>query len=397
MGFSEYNTNYLKIVDIAEEQDFTIEVGMGQTESFLEHHRPGLDSVTELYSSLRYTSNDVGNGVLAVLVVNELTTPNSIANNDIEVNVFVSMGDDFEVAVPAQDFGNWVLAPQSGELVPESQGTEEPSAPQQMMSTVVGMPPAEDSNLNKVFFGEAITTFRTMLKRYALWTAFGRVSPLPTVVSGRFSNFPYYRGAVPDAVDLSLGATPYNYCNTVLLHWVRSAYSGSRGAIRYKLVPRGCSSRSDRIDVQRSTYKENELSYYYDAQALQPNSDLYRMKRNIIQQLSGAQFTVNTPGRKLIGYNGITLTNNQVNGVLEFEVPYYSPYRFTPGKTANLTGPMTFEGAWDYYAEFGCESTAGSEAGVNSGYDVYVAAGEDFQTYFFTGLPRMYFEFSPLI
>jgi len=50
LTYSEYNTNYLKIVDIAEEQDFTVEVGMGQNTSFLSHHNPGVDFVTKMYS-----------------------------------------------------------------------------------------------------------------------------------------------------------------------------------------------------------------------------------------------------------------------------------------------------------------------------------------------------------
>jgi hypothetical protein len=215
LGFSEYNTNYLKIVDIADEQDFTIEIGNGQERNFLEHNLPGQAGVTEMYSTSRYTSKGEGNGVIGVIVVNELTTPSSIVTNDIEINVFVSMGDDFEVAAPDDYFQHFVLKPQSGEMVTEAQSTMELDAPQQTMSTIIGLPPAEDSNLNKVFMGEAVVTFRTMLKRYTLWNVIPNATTTASISWGRFPNFPYYRGKVAGAVDLTNGLVNYNYCNTL--------------------------------------------------------------------------------------------------------------------------------------------------------------------------------------
>jgi hypothetical protein len=106
----EYNTNYMRIVDIAKEQDFTLDIGIGQEVNLLTHHNPGADNVTEVYSTTKYTSNDVGNGVLSVYVVNELTTPNSTVNNDIEINMFISAGDDFEVFVPSNEYQSLFLS-----------------------------------------------------------------------------------------------------------------------------------------------------------------------------------------------------------------------------------------------------------------------------------------------
>jgi hypothetical protein len=391
---NEYNTNYLKIVDIAEEQDFTIEVGNGQERSFLNHHYPGVDSVTQMYSSTRYAVKEEGNGVIAVYIVNELTTPNSTANNDIEINVFVSMGDDFEVAVPEDTIGNFVLKPQSGdllepqsgELVPEGQKTEEPSAPQQELATQVGPGIAEDPALNKVFFGEAITSFRTMLKRYNLWNTIPKTDTIPVKISGRFAAFPYYRGNVPSAVDLTALATPYNYCNTVLLHWVVSAFSGYRGSIRYKLLPRGYQDRGDRISVQRSPWKLTRTEYDYNVVNLPTYSTLKSARAGIVQ----AYEADNVPDHEhpFVGALGTTLTTNQINGALEFELPYYSSYRFTPGKNADHTSSQFWNAAWDYQIDYQGNGSATS----SSTCDVYVAAGEDFQCYFFTGLPRMYYE-----
>lgn len=397
LGFSEYNTNYLKIVDIADETDFTIECGMGQDTSFIEHHNPGVDSVTEMYSTSRFTSFDTGNGVLGIFVVNELTTPNSIVDNSIEINVFVSMGDDFEVAVPSNQFANFVLRPQSGvlepqsgELVPEAQNTEEPSAPQQEQSCIVGLPPADDAQLNKVFFGESISSFRPMLKRYALWNTIPKASNSPRAISGRFSAFPYFRGNVTGAVDVTDGGDPYNYCNTLLLHWVTMGYSGRRGSIRYKLIPRGYQDRGDYIAVQRSPFKRLSDEYFYESQPIDTFAGSTKDARlSVVQRMRLAGGGTVPWSRNPMPANlGLALTTNQVNGALEFEMPYYSPYRFTPGKSSDLTGQMDFEAAWDWRAIFSGNDSVSASACL----DVYASAGEDFQTYFFTGMPRMYHE-----
>jgi hypothetical protein len=401
LGFSEYNTNYLKIVDIAEETDFTIEVGCGQERNFLNHAKPGQDSVTTLYSTTRYASKEAfGNGVLGIFVVNELTTPNSTISNDIEINVFVSMGDDFEVAVPDDYFQHFVLKPQSGELlepqsgqvVPESQNTDEPDAPQQSQTCIVGMPPVEDSNLNKVFIGESITTFRTILKRYMLWNAIGKLDTISTVASGRFPAFPYLRGNVSGAVDQTALLASYNYCNTVHLHWVRAAFSGSRGSIRYKLVPRGRQDRGDRIEVARSPWFPAITTYKSVTDVMPSFSTIDGVRRAIMSKWeAGTAEYIPLRKQPLPGFRGMVLTSNQVNGILEFEMPYYSSYRFTPGKPEDYTTIGLFEGAWDYRAWFNGEGAATNTSAV----DIYVSAGEDFQTYFFTGLPRMYYEVNP--
>merc|ERR1712127_21194 len=164
-------TNYIEIVDIADTQDFTIEIGNGQATTLLQHAMPGEDPVLDQHSVLPLSYKPYGNGVIGVYIVNELTTPNSAVPNDIEVNVYISAGD-FEVFVPDDHLQKFVFKPQSGiepqsgnEIVPESQDTEEPSAPEQSMSDILGPGIQNTQQINKVFAGETIVSFRTLLKR----------------------------------------------------------------------------------------------------------------------------------------------------------------------------------------------------------------------------------------
>jgi len=309
------------------------------------------------------------------------------------------MGDDFEVAVPDDLFQRFVLKPQSGVLEPQSgtivadsQSTDELDAPQQEQACIVGLPPVEDPNLNKVFFGESITSFRTVLKRYMLWNTIAKLSTARSYCVGRFPAFPYLRGNVSGAVDTTAALAPYNYCNTVLLHWVRCAFSGSRGSIRYKIVPRGAVTSNCTYEVSRAPYRINSPSYYSTTLAMPTYTTTSEARYGIIADWqAGTASSLPVDANPLPGYRGKHLTTAIVNNTLEFEMPYYSHYRFTPGKPQDTTSIQTFEGAWDYRIE---DDRTGSSA-QNISYDVYVAAGEDFQTYFFTGLPRMYYESSP--
>ena len=72
----------------------------------MRHLDPGIDSVTEGYSTTDYAStlNGLCNGVISVRVLNELTIPNSTIDNDISINVYVSAGDDFELLGTVSSF-----------------------------------------------------------------------------------------------------------------------------------------------------------------------------------------------------------------------------------------------------------------------------------------------------
>merc|ERR1712051_769526 len=375
---NEYNTNYIEIVDIADTQDFTVEVGNGQATTLLQHALPGEDPVSDQHNVLPLTYKPYGD-----------------VDNDIQVNVYISAGDDFEVFVPDDHFQKFVLKPQSGiepqsgnEIVPESQDTEEPSAPEQSMSDILGPGIQNTQHINKVFAGETIVSFRTLLKRYNLWrrektTEMGTTNF--TRVSTTKNMFPFYRGNVSGAIEVRYLNKPYNYVNTVMLHWVAAAFSGWRGSIRYKLMFDKCNqntpqNHSSRVYISREgVYPPGETSYTRDLSQYGSLTNDNRVSSFVI---AGNMSTT--------GVNGMLYATDSINSTVEFEVPYYSQYRFTPGKLIDYTN-ATSTGNWS--PNWKMEANVYS-SGISS-VDYHVAAGEDFQVYFFTGLPRMYYEAGP--
>lgn len=394
LATNEYNVNYLHIIDIADQTDFSIEVGNGQNKTLLDHHNPGLDSVTQLYSTTAYTSKEEGNGVLGIYVVNELTTPNSTVNNDVEVNVFVSMGDDFEVFVPDDHFQKFVykaqsgieenFSPQSGPeaLIPEAQNTDEPSAPQQSQMIALGPTKTDGSLINKVFTGESVCSFRALLKRYNLWTTMGTIDTVPIVLSTRMAHFPFLRGNVADAVHEKSGGTPYNYCNTVMLHWVTLCFSGWRGGIRYKFTPRGGYDVANPpvCYVQRHSDTLG-IAGFTEVPATVPTfgNSFQVAHAAVIGSGPNPNFA-----RPMSGVKGQCLSQGQINSNVEFESPFYSDLRFLPGKQESWTGTTNLIGGVDF--RYFADGTASSV------FDIHVATAEDYQPYFWTGMPRMYFE-----
>lgn len=391
---NEYNTNYLHVVDISETKDFTIEIGNGQEKTLLDHVRPGINPLSNVYSTTRFTTAAPGNGVVAVYVVNELTTPNSTVTNDIEVNVFVSMGDDFEVFVPDDHFQRFVyqpqmgFMPQSGEIVPSLDETEEPSAPVHEQAVNLGPSLQDDTLINKVYVGECITSFRQMLKRYNLHTSVGfdgntNVSNLQLQMPG----FPYLRGKVLGAVHVAVGPIAYNFCNTVMLHWVSNCFSGWRGSMRWKAMPRGGYNAGGfkGMRMEASRFSDNAT---YLRRITTP------VPGYLLPSDSAHSAVVETPGGAVLSAAnkphsavlGSAVTIGDINPCLEWEIPFYSDFRFMPGKLQDWTTSIFFGGT---------EFSAILDPEPYTTIDFYCAAGEDYTPYFWTGCPVMYYEPNP--
>ncbi len=403
-AITEYNVNYIEIIDIAETQDFTIEVTNSQPYSLLRHLDVGIDSVTEGYSTQDYvtTLNGLCNGVLSVRILNELTVPNSTINNDISVNVYVSAGDDFEVFVPEDKFQKFTFfPPQSGiEVVPESQNTSEPSAPQQAESDHMGADLQYSSELNMVFAGESILSFRPLLKRYNLW----RREPNATVdftasnffrITRQRLAFPFLRqGSFADFVESSPNGG-YNFCNTVLLHWVAMCFSGYRGSIRYKyLYTKSAGNEIDYTccnDIGSRVYVEREdpLTFsnpaYFTLDQVMSTTPSWLVSQSVIPGFSEKVPT---------GARGSAYATDLINPNVEFEVPHQTQFRFVPGKLARMTNaanPITQAGTYQNLYRVSFEGRVSPEQQI----DMHVAAGEDFQVYFWSGLPRIYYQAAP--
>lgn len=362
------NTVYSLVVDIAKERDFTIEVGWASPFGYL--NCEGLYNVSgpafKLDGTVAANSPFNSNGTLTVSVLN------AHSSSTVGVNVFAS-GEKIKYRNPSHDYefftiNHFALASgdplnctydpmidlfvvQSGMAVEES--TSEPSKPRdQDAVTSFGNTKIMDTDL--VYYGEGIDSLRTLLRRYTYVTHYTMSTSslgAKQVVERKLSAFPLLRGTVFGTATLAANS---------LLSYVAPLYKGWRGSIRWKWVKVG---------------SDNNNGFTSNATFVirQPNS-------NMSNDVSYTQTTISNP-RNDVGAGVIGYIDEQAP-TLEFEVPFQVNRRFANARIAENQRSPSYYSVRSFMRDNGT-------AFHTKEYWSYVAAGEDFQLFFFAGVPRL--------
>jgi hypothetical protein len=398
-GSAEYNTAYTTIVDISDNSDFEIEIGWGQRTSYRQHFQPGIYGQGSMWntSPLAFStpSDYVGNGTLSMYVVNELTVPNSTINNDIEVNVFISAGDDFEVAVPdafpleqlrftrsgvtAAPNANEDVEPHAG----ESEVLADDSKPEGVTTlNTMASPVMRTDETNLIHFGESIYSFRQMLKRYQRHSTIASrdwsTGQLARAIVARKA-FPHqvgYTSSPPTSVAYEITGATYVYGHTTLLNYVSSAYGGWRGGIRWM---------ADLTMLEGASPVTAVVTRTDDGK---PALDSWSVMSESTDQPIGQAQMVNN--RTLCGrtYDGAVYQSSKVNPLVMWECPYYKNLRFAPAKRLDdISASDPFDTGWVLEA---VSVTTGRSA--EQYVPLLCAAAEDFNCFFYLGPPIFYYE-----
>jgi hypothetical protein len=440
---NEYNTNYTYVIDIAENKDFTVKIGWGSDRSYNEHRTPGGGGGLPPFFTDQINSEGITfyNGIIKVYVVNELTVPNSTVDNDIQINVFTSMCEDFEVGAPDDthigDFafapnptapfdGVWPLGisdlnreeqaladaakdaqraegrqherqaiiglniedylPQSGvetTAQADAENTEFPSAPMHMEDDVQLAAPelSETDGTTGIYLGESIPSLRLALKRYNLHTTFGQGTTGTRYLKRTQNDLPFYRGFTPNGVHSATagGVTaPYNRAKCTLLNWVLPAYAGWRGGLRWK------------YQLAASVVDEGATGFNLREGFL----EVKRWGEELVayQQLAPQAvlfdslnyMTWEALEEMEHGHEGLTRSVVSQNPVVEAEMPWYSSLRFLPGKKKNLTTSLNLTNFHQF------NTITDVSAGGGASFHAFCSVGEDFSAFFFTGAPIVY-------
>lgn len=399
----EFNTQYTEIIDIAENKDFTIEVGWGSFYPWLEvtaidRNTGGNFTKRALYGTV---SREVFNGSVTLSVLNELTSPSLSAGDTVHVNCFVSAGDNFELANPAHQWmSDWsYYEPQSGfefqagdegssvAVQKDEEHTEEPSKPvQDQVLTVMGNQTECDDPTMHVFFGDPVTSLRQIFKRYCY------LGPLSAgVTSGKnhwwydmysYPPMPGYLGAGESGPYSDAGLSNEN--KQIPLTWFKPAFVAWKGGLKWKVYREdgGAGTAADgltyikrlgSIDIAGdSTVSYGRNSYPIDYTNL---ADLY----------GNGMLTLPTT------WPGAAFTPAQVNPVVDAEIPYFSNYRFAFARQAiekRSTDPeFELSGQYTPGMRIGTTATCPSNGAV---LQTFVATGEDFSLFWFIGAPVLY-------
>lgn len=380
----EANVAYTRIVDLVDERDFTIDVAWGNEYAWLETSPLSVTSRFLVGSAFTSAQRANHNGTLGVYVLNDLTAPNDSVNNDIAINVFVSMCQDAEFAAPSSlpiEYTTYMpfvdeglLAVEDAQLEPQSDPYEssdpaEANAPvMEMTKECINQCNVVD-NMSVVHYGESISSFRQLLKRYNYHSSF--LPPAATFLSWllRLNDFPLFRGYTPTGIHV-VGPSPVNLTRTTLLNYLAPAFVGVRGGHRVKYVFNTAS-----ITTQPTTMivARSDNEYIPFATTTFP--------------FSGGTLTslqINRNALFPMGHSGMELTHVSRQPCIEVELPYYNTQRFSCAKDPGMSTAQETS-----MARFNHTISVGNVVTAPSILDRYISVGEDFQLYLFQGAPRI--------
>lgn len=377
-----YNTNYSRVVDIAEEEDFEIVVGWGRAKPWLQCSHP-YEATGNFDSSSRLTENpNDANGVLELAVLNDLVSPST--DSSITVNVYVSACEDFKLAAPTNDklkdyhLFPQPLASQSSEPTMEMGAGEsdKPTGATEIQSIVGESKPSDETYL--VYYGDPPTSIRELCKRYTFtrgWMMPAANADTMRINGLRNKNAPYNTGYDIEGIDLAAnGTSKVTVGSTAFSSWFTPCYAGVRGAYRKKYMLENADDAAP--CVIRQPYKNADNGTVFSSELAFSTTTAVQTK-----YLSSRY--------NIAGGAGTAATNCGVNNTIEVELPYYMPKRFSAARQVSAQSLDCNSHQIRSRAVHGGSGTAAPKITTPVIYQ-YDAVGEDFSLFCFAGVPIYY-------
>lgn len=402
-------SRFSQVIDITEGRDMTFCVNYNRSEMYLLTNwdlGSQLD-VTTVPTGTFETGNIISsNGCLIFSVFNELAAP--IATSAVEINVYVSAADDFELANPTSDHLNLYSYSEGATLggVAGLQSEEEPilqneseftpmadceNEPEQCTFHIINGTslPTVNNDMKKVMYGEQIRSIRTLMRRYCLVD----INKATNNATGIIKATRIVRPDIPAGPGIAYGSsTPattagvrYNYAKMCYIRYFMGAYAAYKGAVRYKYIESHTGGLVSYLKASRRTD--------YLGTATRAVTDAITLVTAATDTGAVASFiyagTVGDEGSK----SGMEMMDRQINGGVEFELPWMSAQRFQYCHTfVNSTEsasilPYTDFQRHNHQVLVVGDSNHNTSSAIQLGY---CATGEDFSLFFFINAPITY-------
>jgi hypothetical protein len=421
-------STFQHIIDLSECVDYTFKVRYAQNNPWQLMHGTG-QIAGKGAVAFPAESLDCSNGILSLYVFTRLAVP--IGTADCTINVFVSAGDDFQVAVPSDEadlefsspFAQPIRVAYSGEALTTYVGQADEGGADYMVKgesqpitqhkDVILNGNNDDipdvSNENLVYFGEQVVSLRALLKRYCLYRRYNLSAQSSSNVGFRLDHphVPMWPGVsvgTPTGVgtipvvnpNLPMGNTDvngsFNYVRNTYLNYYRSGFAAYRGNIRYKYIVRGpvlTESSGASVMVSRRPNAPSTDVLFATTTVSNPIGAIAATQ-------DAKQQAMYTDPLSTSHYCGAEIAFTQLKNGIEFEHPYYSPQRFAYTMMRPVVGFVNrnsilfkqyipFLRSRHSVSFYAASGTVQQEYGVSA--DVYVAAGEDFSLHYFCAAP----------
>lgn len=363
------------IVDIAECRDFTFDVGWGGLFPMLQSPSSTVGLSNMRFSTSPLTpSRGASNGVVTIYVLNPLISSQT-STLPVEINVWTSF-PDLQVAVPGmeslRDFAIYPNVPtptmqaQSGSV--HLLKTDIFQAEQEPVAQL--MPPVPTEQVYGNVTGDVVLSLRKLLHRYhrvggRLWTA---TLGANTTTSARFVESLHPNHYCPGYTafgSTGSGATQRNEVSLNPLTFTTSCFAFWRGGMRMTLTQiAGAGYGYGTISRGSPTSIVNTVSTF--SYPIANLDDCCRTNDNTSSGATG------------FGNAGINM----------LEVPYGNPSKFLSLAPPAASQQTEMSLVYDYI-----QSTVSSGT-TSQAYLKWLAAAEDFNVFYFRGVPSLY-TFSP--
>lgn len=390
----EENVQYSKIIDISEDRDITFEIGWGQARSYLPLLKPDTVIPFRLRTAAYPTYEEGTNGILSIRVLNPLAvTTDASLNNDIDINVFASAGDGFEVMDPVALLPAYSpFQDQSFEGPMEEQmDVLDATPPVTISSETMGETVIDKSSL--IYHSDPVVSLRQLFKRYThgftVFLDYETVNPahpgpqqsgyiLPALLP------PY--GYNPEAVTQAINLSPFEYARLNMINWYSLCYLGYRGSIRHKFF---CSSTTPEGNPVQSKIIVRRANNNF---TMQSTGLTYVGTSDSNANRQGYQYTQ----AKNTG-SGIAMSDMSLNSTLTVEVPYIQPSRFSLARDNTLYNEnVALTRHPRMNAQLECSRPGIDPDNTCVKFDSLMCAGEDFSLSFHVGPPVLYLVAKPL-
>lgn len=416
-------TTYQQYIDLTEGRDYTFSVRYTNPNPWQLLHSPSTQVVT-IGTSFGAVEGNYSNGTISCYVLNELATPTSTAA-PVDINIYISAGDDFMVAVPGSpDFDH--VSP-FAEVIKDAYGGEAFFGEADYVVEAENAATTDDNihivlnaddnyvpnvdNENLVFFGEQNVSLRSLIKRYCLYRRYnltresssdvigiGLTHPHIPVWPGNADAIPtigQFNWAIGDTDDNGL----FNYVRNTLLTYYRIGFAAYRGNVRYKYIFDGNATTNSAFNTIRvvrfsdpaGDTAGNMFSTIITT-AMASAADPDNVKQSIMYS------DTNTFGT----FSGAEIEFNRMKNGIEFEHPYYANQRFSftaLDATGSIIGAPTDLTILQKQSirrsrhRVNVIAVQNAVAANNNALtcDVYCAAGEDFSLHYFIAAPILGF------
>lgn len=363
---SIYNENYSQIVDITSDADFAFAIGYVARMGYL-----NCNSWT--YGASTTYDPHSHNGSIVVSVVNSLVAP--LALQDINLLIWASAHEDMRFAGPRDlDYNLSYYTPQVGSTDPDC------------CSDVVYhdlVPYSDRSDLDLAYYGESVASLRVLLKRDCYWSRLPATTGNSVTLTGiqgyaTIPRMPLMFGYAPAGhlfYHQTTTAVNFNYTRMIPLTFITGWFLGNKGSVRHKVVINGFDNASLSTYVSRYDYNSSTVNSAGLRQVCTATSYPSVIAQNA---LSYPEFS---------GYStGVSIFPDKQ--VAEVQIPDYNPILFhTP--TDDIRDEEISCGAlvaFDYVNR----ATATDARGYTLSLPIFTSVGEDFNCFFFRGIPTLY-------